>query len=80
MAFGSDDAALRAAGEPHISLILELNFYRPMFAAFFFFAMLSVQLIFPRLYICFSKPWTKVMPRRDRAKRKALPSLTTWTY
>jgi hypothetical protein len=36
MVFGSDDAALRAAAEPHISLILELNFYRPMFAAFFF--------------------------------------------
>lgn len=31
MVFGSDDAALRAAAEPHISLVLEFNFYRAMF-------------------------------------------------
>jgi hypothetical protein len=28
--FGSDDAALRAAAEPHISLILNLNFFRTL--------------------------------------------------
>jgi hypothetical protein len=27
MVFGSDDAALRAVAEPHMSLILELNLY-----------------------------------------------------
>jgi hypothetical protein len=75
MVFGSDDAALRAAAEPHISLILELNFYRPMFAAFFFLRYAfcaanlstSLHLFVKALDEGYAKAW------RRKKKRSTLP-------
>jgi hypothetical protein len=43
MVFGSDDAALRAAAEPHISRMVESNFFRTIFISMFCLRLTSLQ-------------------------------------
>jgi hypothetical protein len=64
--FGSDDAALRAAAEPHISLILNLNFFRTLSTDL----CLQYSLLVLLLNICAPICWRTASIPKPSAKQK----------
>ena len=70
MVFGSDDAALRAAAEPHISRMLEVNFFRTIFVNMF--VTLFTTDFLPGRYASFSRRCLRIVITTGQAKREAL--------
>jgi hypothetical protein len=70
MVFGSDDAALRAAAEPHISRMVESNSFRTIFISMFL--TLFTTDFLPGRYASFSRRCVRIVLTSGQAKREAL--------